>query len=85
MDFFKNRYNLLEWPIQSPYLNIIKHLQYHLKHEVRQYSPINIAELKEVVLKFWNKISSKLCRKLFYTIPKRIETFLRSNGRNTSF
>ena len=57
MDFFKNRYNLLEWPKKSPHLISIEYLWNHLKREVGKYSLTNIAELKEVVLKVWYKPS----------------------------
>ena len=73
----------MECQSQSTDLNPIEHLWDHLKREVRKYSPTNIAELKEIVLKFWSGISPELYRKLVYSIPKHIEAILRSSGRIT--
>ena len=61
--FFKNGYNLLEWPKKSTDLIPIEHLWDHLKREVKKYSSTNIAELKEVVLKIYSETSPELCRK----------------------
>ena len=66
-------------------MNPIEHLWEHLKREVIKYSPTNIAELKEVVLKILNEISTELCIKLVYTMQKLIEAILRSGRRNTWF
>ena len=66
VDFFKNSYNSLELPSQSPDLNPTEHLSDHFKHEVIKHSPTNIAELKEMILKIWRETYSVLFIKLIY-------------------
>ena len=40
--------NVLEWPSQSPDLNLIKHLWRDLKIAVERHSPSNLTELERI-------------------------------------
>lgn len=85
-DYFeKTGINQLEWPSQSPDLNPIEHLWDHVKRAVRNAAPKTIHELKEIIPQIWSQITPDYCKKLVYTMPKRVEEVARAKGRNTSF
>jgi DDE superfamily endonuclease len=83
--FTENGINVLDWPSQSPDLNPIEHLWDHVKREVRKRSPKNIRELREKIMEIWNEITPDLCKRLVYSMPKRIEEVVRAKGGPTSF
>jgi transposase len=85
-DFFdENNIELLDWPSQSPDLNPIKHLWDHVKREVRKRKPRTIKDLKQMVEEIWNVIPPEVCKKLVYSMPKRIEAVVRARGRHTKY
>ena len=47
--------NVLEWPNQSPDLNLIKHLWRDLKIAVQQRSPSNLTEFERICREEWEK------------------------------
>lgn len=85
-DYFeKTGINILKWLSQSPDLNPIENLWDHVKRAVRNAAPKTIHELKEIIPQIWSQITPYYCKKLVYTIPKRVEEVKRAKGRNTSF
>ena len=61
--FSDNNIQVLEWPAQSPDLNLIEHLWHHLKSQFQQYNtpPKGVHELWERVVEEWNRISLEVC------------------------
>ena len=52
-DYFTHKdIKVLDWPSQSPDLNPIEHLWYHLKQEVRKVKVKNLKDLEAEVKKF---------------------------------
>jgi transposase len=82
-----NEIQLLDWPAQSPDLNPIEHLWEHLKRRLDSYEevPKSMHELWERIEKEWEAIPKEECRKLIYTMPKRIEAVLKAKGGNTKY
>ena len=75
MRWFKNnRVELLDWPAQSPDLNPIEHLWYHLKRRLGTYQelPKSIMELWERVEEEWEKIPKQVCLDLINSMPRRV-------------
>lgn len=54
----RNKYNVLEWPSQSPDLNIIENLWDDLKRAVHARQPSNLTELEMFWKEEWSKIPS---------------------------
>ena len=51
----KHKYNLLEWPSQSPDLNIIENVWIDLKQAVNARKPRNLTELEAFCMEEWAK------------------------------
>uniref|UniRef100_A0A8C5DSB5 Transposase n=1 Tax=Gouania willdenowi TaxID=441366 RepID=A0A8C5DSB5_GOUWI len=65
MDYFKKRkLKVLEWPSQSPDLNIIENLWVDLKRAVHARPPRNIAELEAFCKEEWGKITNNRIQRL---------------------
>uniref|UniRef100_A0A4W5MKP2 Tc1-like transposase DDE domain-containing protein n=1 Tax=Hucho hucho TaxID=62062 RepID=A0A4W5MKP2_9TELE len=62
--------NVLEWPSQSPDLNLIEYLWKVLKIAVEQRSPSNLTELER-------------CAKLVVSYPRRLEAVIAAKGAST--
>ena len=54
--FSDNYIQVLEWPAQSPDINLIEHLWYHIKSQLLQYEipPKGVHELWASMVKEWN-------------------------------
>ncbi len=52
----ENKIKVLEWPSQSPELNLIEMLWHDLKQSIHARKPSNVAELKQFCKEEWAKI-----------------------------
>ena len=87
-EWLKNQeFTVLNWPAQSPDLNPIEHLWFHVKKALNQFeNPASgMIELWERVQKVWNEISPEVCSNLFESMPRRIEAVLKSKGKWTKY
>ena len=64
--------NVLEWPSQSPDLNLIKNLWRDLKIAVQQRSPSNLTELDKICREEW-ELPKYSCAQLLVSHPRRLE------------
>ena len=71
--FKDHEIQVMEWPAQSPDLNPIEHLQFHLKKQLSDHkTPLSgILELWERVEKEWEEIKPKVCQNLIESMPRR--------------
>ena len=83
----KQQFEVLEWPPQSPDLNPIEHLWWHLKHQLLKYEapPSGMIELWERVQEEWGKIDTSVCLNLIESMPKRIEAVIKAKGKWTDY
>ncbi|KAI4885875.1 hypothetical protein NFI96_032822 [Prochilodus magdalenae] len=68
----RNKYNVLEWPSQSPALNIIENLWCHLKRAVHARKPSNQKELEMFCKEEWSKIPSATIQTVIRSYRKRL-------------
>ena len=78
---------VMEWPAQSPDLNPIEHLWFHLKKQLSDHkTPLSgILELWERVEKEWEEIKPEVCQNLIESMPRRIQAVIRARGRYTKY
>ena len=81
----RNNYNVLEWPSQSPDLNIIENLWCDLKWAVHARKPSNLIELEMFCKEEWSKISSTTLQTLIGSYRKRLEAVISAKGGSTKY
>ena len=82
-----HKVRVLKWPSQSPDLNPIEHLWWHLKRRLAAYDaePTSIDELWERVEAEWEKIPAQVCIDLIESMPRRIAAVLKAKGGYTKY
>ena len=85
--FRDNGVEVLEWPAQSPDLNPIEHLWWHLKRQLAAYEtePTSMHELWERVVVEWGKIPDQVCINLIESMPERVMAVLEAKGGCTKY
>ena len=68
--------NVLEWPSQSPDLNLIKHLCRDLKISVQQHSPFNLTELERICREECETLPKYRCANLVAPHPRRLKAVI---------
>ena len=78
---------LIEWPSNSPDLNIIEHVWHRLKSEIRRTLKSERKEvLLEAVNQAWNSlVSSPEIQNLYASMPKRIAACISAKGGHTQY
>ena len=67
-----NEVKVLEWPSQSPDLNIRENVLAELKKCVQARRPTNLTQLHQLCQEEWAKIHPTYCGKLVEGYPKRL-------------
>ena len=78
-------WNVLEWPSQSPGLNLIENLRWNLKKAVAARKPSNINELEAFAREEWAKIPIERCKKLVSTYLKRLLEVIKAQRCSTKY
>ena len=76
---------LSDWPSQSPDLNIIESLWSYLKARIEICKPANTEQLWKTCKEQWDRIPTENIKKLYQSIPRRIEEVIKMKGRNTHY
>ncbi|KAG2457186.1 TCB1 transposase, partial [Polypterus senegalus] len=80
-----NSVNVLEWPSQSPDLNLIEHLWRDLKMAVHRRFPSNLMEFERRCKEEWAKLAKDRCAKLVASYSKRLEAVIAAKGASTKY
>lgn len=85
--FEEENIECMDWPAQSPDMNIIEHVWAHMKHRLRRRNPPirNARELWPAVQEEWEAIDIEFIRNLYRSIPRRIEALYRARGWWTKY
>lgn len=77
----------LDWPSSSPDMNIMENLWAYLDNCIRAHpmNPSNSEELWKILQQEWYKISPKYIRKLYESLPERVEEVCKVKGGNTKY
>ncbi len=70
----------MEWPAQSPDLNIIENLWSFLGKKLKNCDIKNKDDLRREVKRIWQEIPLEYIRKLYHIIPNRLELLIRNKG-----
>ena len=77
----------LDWPANSPDINIIENLWAYLDNRIRAH-PRNLSnstELWNVLQEEWYKIPLEYVKNLYESLPRRVEEVYSAKGGNTSY
>ena len=83
----ENHISTLNWPASSPDMNILENLWAHLDDCIWAHPKklSNTTELWEVLQEEWKQISPEYVRKLYESLPRRVEEVCNAKGGNTKY
>ncbi|KAK6292578.1 hypothetical protein J4Q44_G00371620 [Coregonus suidteri] len=80
----KKHIKVLEWPSQSPYLNLIENLWRELKVRVAKRQPRNLNDLEKICKEEWDKIPPEMCANLVANYKKGLTSVIANKGFATN-
>jgi hypothetical protein len=83
--FTDNFVNVMEWPAQSPDLNLIENLWSIVQRAVAKRRPKNLDELFVAATDCWNTVSPELIAKLFDSMHRRCAAVIKNLGYPTKY
>ena len=85
--FNKKKVDKLEWPPNSPNMNIIEHAWEYLERRVHSRTPLprNLGELWEALVEEWGNIEDDYITKLYESMPDRVQALLEAKGAHTRY
>ena len=75
----------LEWPAQSPDLNIIEHLWEFVDRNIPSNKRKSMVIFKNAIFENWKNIPQQLIDNLVESVPKRLQAVIDANGMNTKY
>ena len=78
---------LLDWPSNSPDMNIIEHVWDYLDHQVHSQSPLpqSTKQLWAILKEEWDCIPTDFIHSLYDSIPCRLDELVLAKGGNTHY
>jgi predicted transcriptional regulator len=81
-----NIQTLLNWPPNSPDLNVIENCWQLMKKKVAAHHPTSEAHLKTILKDVWiHEITPEYCQQLVHSMPMRIAAVLKNHGYPTKY
>ena len=81
---------VIDWPPNSPDLNIIEHVWRYLKVEVYKLQPATSkgdlwSKVESVMDTMWSEVMTAKITRLYESMPDRIQATISANGGNTKY
>jgi hypothetical protein len=78
---------VMQWPANSPDLNLIEHLWSYLKRRLAEYPepPPSITKLWQRAEKEWEAILLSVYQKLIESMPRGVAAVLKAKGHYTKY
>ena len=73
------------WPGNSPDLNPIENLWSQMKHMQRKERATSAEGLKRIARKVWKGVSSDYLKKLYESMPRRMQAVIDAEGGHTKY
>ena len=83
--FKAKKWDILEWPIQSPDLNPTEHEFQLLKTKLWTERPTNKQQLKAAAVKAWQSIKKEKTQHLVITMSSILQAVIASKGFSTKY
>lgn len=83
--FNHNNISLMDWPPQSPDLNIIENAWSYLKTLVERHEIHTLQDVWEAAEHEWMNIPNEYFQKLIESMPRRVEEVIRRKGGQTRY
>jgi len=85
-EFFKaKKWNILQWPSQSPDLNPIEHAFHLLKTKLMAERQTNKQQLKTAAVKAWLSITKEETQRLVMSMGSRLQAVIACKGFSTKY
>ncbi len=80
-----NNIQVLDWPANSPDLNVIEAIWDTMKRRMRNKKPTTSEQLKQVIMESWDSITALDIDKLVSSMPRRVAATIRAKGDVTKY
>ena len=83
----QNEVTSIEWPAQSPYLNIIENIWLYMKRELQKFA-VDIATKNDLlgeIHSVWRNIELDYIRNLYQSITDHLDNVIKMKGRLTKY
>lgn len=82
-----NHINTMEWPAQSPDINIIENLWLKIKRKIEQsvHGITSVEQLYEKIFSIWTRFDCETIQNLYRSLPSRIAAVRRAKGYITKY
>lgn len=81
----KKKIRAVDWPANSPDLNVIENLWAYLKRQIRQKNCLSRDVLIEAIREAWGSVTLELCQSLASSMPRRIAACRAARGGVTKY
>ena len=75
----------MQWPSNSPDMNIIESVWGHITTKLRENPPLTVRDLRRRVYTIWNAITPNFIHSLYAQMPTRIQTLVNKLGYPTKY
>uniref|UniRef100_A0A8R1I9K7 Tc1-like transposase DDE domain-containing protein n=1 Tax=Caenorhabditis japonica TaxID=281687 RepID=A0A8R1I9K7_CAEJA len=83
--FQRRRVDLLDWPSQSPDLNLIEHLWEELERRIQGVRASNVNQKFDLLEAAWKDIPMSVIHKLLDSMPRRCQAVIDAKGYATRY